>query len=68
MAPDSSTRTARSKLALAWRSAAGRPATGRSFLVAIIVAAVLSIGVTVWRLSSLKTTERARGASAGFRL
>ncbi|HVT10230.1 MAG TPA: hypothetical protein VHO67_22375 [Polyangia bacterium] len=68
MPPDSSTKPARSKLALAWRAAGGQPATGRSFLVVIIVAAVLSIGVTIWRLSSLGSTGRARGAPADFRM
>lgn len=68
MPPDSSTKTARSKLAVAWRAVVGRPATGGSFLVVIIVATVLAVTVTIWRLSSLATSGRARGSSADFRM
>lgn len=68
MPPDSSTNPTRSKLAVGWRAVGGRPATGRSFLVVIIVATVLAVGVTIWRLSSLRGSHGARGATADFRM
>jgi hypothetical protein len=37
-------------------------------MVLIVVASVLAIGVTIWRLYSLTGTGRARGSLAGFRI
>jgi hypothetical protein len=44
-----------------------RPATGRSFVILIIVAAACAIGVTVWRLYSVTGNGR-RAASTRFRI
>jgi hypothetical protein len=45
-----------------------RPATGRSFVIIIVVASTLAIGITVWRLYSLTRTGRVRASPANFRI
>jgi hypothetical protein len=45
-----------------------RPATGRSFVVIVVIAAALAIGVTAWRMYSLSKIARGRGGPAGFRI
>jgi hypothetical protein len=67
MRRDSSTRSG-GKLSRAWRAIGHRPASGTSFLVLITVASLLAIGLTIWRLASLTSTARARGASTDFRM
>jgi hypothetical protein len=64
MPPEPST----SWLSRVWRAVGHRQATGRSFVVVVVVASVLAIGITIWRLASLTGTQRARGAGTDYRL
>jgi hypothetical protein len=52
----------------AGRAVGRRPATGRSFLVIVVVASTVSVGVALWTLHSLSNGHRARGTPAAFRL
>ena len=50
------------------RAVVNRPATGRSFVLLIIVASVCAIGVTIWRLYSLTEGARNRGMPSRLRI
>jgi hypothetical protein len=45
-----------------------RAATGRSFLVIIIVASAVAIGITTWQLYSATQAGRARSSLAKLRI
>jgi hypothetical protein len=51
-----------------WKSVAGRPATGRSFLFILIVATLATLAVTIWTFHSAGKTPRDGAAAAGFRI
>jgi len=52
----------------AWRTLGSQPATGRSFLVVIIIATVASIAVTIWTFCSSSTAKGRGGAPSAFRI
>ena len=46
-----------------------RPATGRSFVIVLVIAALSAIGVTIWTFYSIGNTPRRDGAAAaGFKI
>ncbi len=45
-------------------SVTGRPATGRSFVIILVVAALSAVVVTVWTFYSIGKTPRRDGAAA----
>ena len=45
-----------------------RPATGRSFVIIVVVASLASVGVALWTLHSLAEARPGRDAPAGFHM
>ena len=45
-----------------------RPATGRSFVIIVVVASVAALGVALWTLHSLAEARPGRDAPAGFHM
>ncbi len=52
-----------------WKTVANRPASGRSFLIVIVLAALAAIAVTIWTFWSAGKTPRHDGAAgASFKI
>jgi cbb3-type cytochrome oxidase subunit 3 len=52
----------------AWKALADRPATGRSFVLILIVAGVAALAVTIWTFRSAGKARRDGAAADAFRI
>jgi len=51
-----------------WKTVANRPASGRSFLIIIVLASLAAVGVLIWTFYSAGKTPRDGAAAASFRM
>jgi hypothetical protein len=52
----------------AWRALSHRPATGRSFVIVVVVATLAALAVALGTLRSLAGAKRGHEGPAGFQL
>lgn len=52
----------------AWKTWSNRPASGRSFVVIIVLGTLAAVAVTIWTFWSTSPGSGASSASGGFRI